>query len=89
MVINATACSTHLINDEAEAYDQQIELAIAISQWVIEGVPMFVVGDFNLETGGPPLNAHIGLGTGGTCFLPKVIDLTRLCATDATLLGIM
>ena len=47
---NVTACSSHLSTNLTTAKDQLRQLRSFVTQWILLGVPMFVMGDFNIET---------------------------------------
>ncbi len=50
LAANVTACSSHLSTNLTTAKDQLAQLRSLVNQWVVQGVPMFVMGDFNVET---------------------------------------
>jgi hypothetical protein len=47
---NTTACSSHLSTNLSTAKNQMAQLRTLVNQWVTQGIPLYVLGDFNVET---------------------------------------
>lgn len=47
---NTTACSSHLSTNLTTAKNQLFQLRSLVDPWVMAGVPMYVLGDLNIET---------------------------------------